>query len=174
LPGDMPSEPAVYHEKIDVDLEEDIYELSEDDIVHDEEEAELELAAAPAADLFPPVHHDPLSTLTLAELYEQQGFVVKALDIYRIILADDPDNARLQAKIAALESQGSTPQLLTEQPATPDLDDEQEPPASAALGDVSAPLNSQLFSPLARQVADNVVGTLDGWLENIRRIKACR
>lgn len=30
------------------------------------------------------------------------------------------------------------------------------------------------FAPLQNQMADNVVNTLDSWLENIRRIKACR
>jgi hypothetical protein len=118
--------------------------------------------------------HDPLSTLTLAELYEQQGFVVKALDIYRTILAEDPGNAQLHAKIATLESQDSSSQNTTEQPATTDLDDQQETFASAAFEDVSAPLDSPVFSPLANSAADNVVGTLDSWLDNIRRIKACR
>src|SRR5450631_1460994 len=203
------SEPVVYDEKIDEEAEEDIYELSEADIVHDEEKAsetDVEPAAAPAAEVTSQEHHDPLSTLTLAELYEQQGFVAKALDIYRTILADDPANVQLQTKIATLESQVLTAQQITEQPAATDHDDEQESFDAAASEDVSAPLKSlfiappvpedttifeaepvasaafegmpapveaQVFSPLAHNQADNVVGTLDSWLENIRRIKAC-
>jgi len=92
-----PSEPVA--EKIGETEEEDVYELSEDEIYYDEEEEEPEPVAAAAVDVSAPAHHDPLSTLTLAELYEQQGFVSKALDIYRTILADEPANAQLQAKI---------------------------------------------------------------------------
>jgi tetratricopeptide (TPR) repeat protein len=205
-----PSEPVGYDEKIDEEAEEDIYELSEADIVHDEEKAsetDVEPAAASAAEVTSSDHHDPLSTLTLAELYERQGFVAKALDIYRTILADDPANVQLQTKIALLESQVLTAQQITEQPAAPDHDDEQEsfdaaasedvsaplksliiappvpedttifeaePVAPAAFEDMPAPVEAQVFSPLAHNQADNVVGTLDSWLENIRRIKACR
>lgn len=172
-----PSEAVVYEETIDEDADEDVYELSEDDIVHDEEEAsdkEVEPVAAAADDVFPPVHHDPLSTLTLAELYEQQGFIAKALDIYRIILADDPGNAQLQIKISQLEQQESEAKDLPEQFEAADVADEPEPFASAAFEEMSASMEAQDFSPLVHNQADNVVGTLDNWLENIRRIKACR
>ena len=56
------------------------------------------------ADVPLPDHHDPLSTLTLAELYEQQGFIAKALDIYRTILADDPANAAAPGQDCQLEA----------------------------------------------------------------------
>jgi len=172
-----PIEPVSNDYMVD-DTDEDIYELSEDDIVYDtgkvSDEDVVPVNATRVAGVPSSEHHDPLTTLTLAELYERQGFIAKALDIYRTILADDPDNAQLQAKIAVLESKETSFQYTTEQPATLDRDDDQEPCASVALGDVSAPLDSQLFSPLAHQTADNVVETLDSWLENIRRIKACR
>jgi tetratricopeptide (TPR) repeat protein len=157
-----------------LDEDEDIYELSMDDIVYDEEEEELEPVAAAAVDASPPVHHDPLSTLTLAELYEQQGFIPKALDIYRSILADDPDNAQLQTKISQLEQQESAAKDLPEQLMAADVVDEPEPFASAAFEGMLAPVEAQDFSPLIHNQADNVVGTLENWLENIRRIKACR
>jgi len=195
---------------VEKDVEEEIYELSEDDVVHEEEEVtveDVELPAAPVAEVPPADHHDPLSTLTLAELYEQQGFIAKALDIYRTILADDPSNEQLQAKIAKLESQDAAAQETAEQPAAPDLDEELEPSvpsdlvdvpvpvesllsappapeetptaepepfASAAFEDLPAPVEALEFSTLEHKQADNVVGTLDSWLENIRRIKACR
>jgi len=214
-----PSEPEISSEKAvenneeavgeaaEEALEEDIYDLSEDDIVSIEEDASeqgMGLVAAPVAEVTAPDHHDPLSTLTLAELYEQQGFIAKALDIYRTLQADDPSNTQLQAKIASLETQDSTSQDITEQIAAPDLDDETEqidssepedesetsyfassliedssltlpePFSSAAFEDMPAPVEAQAFSPLAHNQADNVLGTLDSWLENIRRIKACR
>ena len=171
-------EPGVSVEQFAEDADEDVYELSEDDIVYDEGETtgqDVVSAVAPQVEGVPSTeHHDPLTTLTLAELYEQQGFIAKALEIYRTILTDDPDNSQLQARIAALESRDSITHTTTGRPAAADHDDEQESPACVALEDVSTPSDSRLFAPLAHQEADNVVGTLENWLENIGRIKACR
>jgi tetratricopeptide (TPR) repeat protein len=158
------------------ELEEDIYELSEDDIVFEEEETsdqELEPVSSAVADSSP-VHHDPLSTLTLAELYEQQGFIVKALDIYRTILVDDPDNMQLRAKITSLENQDIATESLPEQFETPEVADEPEAFASDMFESMPAPVAAQDFSPLVHNQADNVLLALDSLLENIRRIKACR
>jgi tetratricopeptide (TPR) repeat protein len=169
----IPSVPAVYEEKIDDELEEDIYELSEDDIVHDEEEVSDKDVEPPALPVVAD-RHDPLSTLTLAELYEQQGFTAKALDIYRTILADDPDNAQLRAKISQLEQPEPVEEIVAEQVEVADVDDEPEHLAAAAFEDMSTPAKPQDFSPLVHNQADNVVEALDSLLENIRRIKACR
>jgi len=203
-----PSEPVASAEKIEGTEEEDVYELSEDEIYYDEEEEEPEPVAAAAFDVSAPAHHDPLSTLTLAELYEQQGFVSKALAIYRTILADEPANAQLQAKISHLEQQETAKEGLpeqleapeaaaepevfapaafeeaaepSEQPpfiAPPALEEitiaEPEPVTSAVFEDMTAPVEARDFSPLVHKQADDVTGTLDSWLENIRRIKACR
>jgi len=189
-----------------LDEDEDIYELSMDDIVYDDEEEGLEPVAAAAVDVSAPVRHDPLSTLTLAELYEQQGFIVKALDIYRSILAEDPGNAQLRAKISQLEEQATAAEKLPQQFEAPEVAVEAEefaptafeeaaelaeqppfiaspvdiatakpePVAPAAFEGMSAPVEAQDFSPLVHNQADNVTGTLENWLENIRRIKACR
>ena len=206
------SEEKAVEEKAEEDVteEEEILELDESDIVYDEElsEEEAELIESPETELTGSAHHDPLSTLTLAELYEQQGFIAKALDIYQAILVDDPDNTLLQAKITQLEEQEAAPESLPEQPAaesaiadefapfTPDAFEdvapspespsaapaahdevsftEVKPFTSAAFDDMPAPLATQDLSPFVHKEADNVLGTLDGWLENIRRIKACR
>ena len=193
-----PSETAGYAGMHDED--EDIYELSMDDIVYDEEEEALEPVAAAAVDVSAPApaRHDTLSTLTLAELYEQQGFVAKALDIYRTVLAEDPDNAQLQAKISQLAGQVSAAEIQPEQPEAPDAaadfeetaelaeeppfiaapvditNAEPEPAAPAVFEGMSAPVEARDYSPLVHKQADNVTGTLENWLENIRRIKACR
>jgi tetratricopeptide (TPR) repeat protein len=186
----LPSRTMTLEENID----EDVYELSEDDIYYEDEEEELEPVPSPAGDVSSPVHHDPLSTLTLAELYEQQGFVAKALDIYRSILTEDPANAQLQAKISQLEQQESVAAeaesiapvafedtaALSHPPAmaSTDIEDitisEPEPFAPAVFDGMPAPVEAQAFSPLVNKQADNVTGTLESWLENIRRIKACR
>jgi len=78
------------------DLE--IIELSEADIVAIEEDEQ------PGAETFAAEQqHDPLFTATLAELYVQQGFTGKALEVYHTILASAPDNDAIRSRIALLE-----------------------------------------------------------------------
>jgi len=241
---------------VETEIEEDeIIELSECDVLEEPAE-EVDVVSPPETEAeVTSAHHDPLSTLTLAELYEQQGFLSKALEIYRTILADDPANSQLLAKIAQLEgfepvsdeipveagaedfeeeTDLAEPVALAEETdlaeqsafaEETDLDEltafedetdldeqtafedetdldeqtafeavpstlesdllesfpektfdvfESEDSATETNEDVSTQLESMAFAPLARQSADNVVDTLDTWLENIRRIKACR
>ena len=47
-------------------------------------------------------------TETMAELYLQQGFTAEALDIYRQLLAKDPDDESLRDRVAQLERGGRT------------------------------------------------------------------
>lgn len=97
-----------------------------------------------------PAGRDPLMTGTLAELYVSQGFTDKAVQIYRDILAVEPGNAGVAARLAELEAQQSA-----------GLSDE-TPETVAALP--------------AHGVADqsSTLSVLEGWLENIRRIRECR
>jgi tetratricopeptide (TPR) repeat protein len=214
---------AGHETELDAEVdEEEIHELQESDIVYDEP---LEPATVAADQETPsPVfeQHDPLSTVTLAELYVQQGFNAKALDIYRTILDADPANESIRAKISELEERDLSREVEPEQvlaataeefeyeseqldsPEIGDLALAFEPPASefvpelvpepadlpasfecaaepepetapsALFEPASAPSEPAPFAPLQNQMADNVVSTLDGWLENIRRIKACR
>lgn len=234
--GQIETEPASLAE---ISGDDEIIELSESDI-HEELSEEEPVVTFPAAAVVAPDHHDPLSTLTLAELYEQQGFLPKALAIYRSILADDPSNAQLLAKVAELEGDVPDSEELQEETVVAESDEESdffeaeaygvvpapleaqtiEPVSEQSVDDVEAelsvsessedlaaplefqiieadshlvatmvepesfvsetiehvpaPLEFKAFAPLAQQSADNVVDTLDGWLENIRRIKACR
>lgn len=98
---------------------------------------------------------DPLVTGTLAELYVSQGFTDKAADIYRNILATEPGNAAAAARLAELEKEllaaGSTTQPTSGQ--------------SAALAAVP---------PQGAADAGSVLPVLEGWLENIRRLRECR
>lgn len=218
--------------------EDEIIELSESDIHEEPSDEELGVLTSGAGGGTLD-HHDPLSTLTLAELYEQQGFLSKALEIYHTILADDPKNPRLLAKVAQLEEREQGQEAIPEQSVAvaseeePDFTEPEalvmEPPplesqlfgaapeaiaavaepvlsASGVYEPVSTPfeyqnsepisgsissiepefssfevhedasslLETNAFAPLAHKAADNVVETLDVWLENIRRIKACR
>jgi hypothetical protein len=46
---------------------------------------------------------DPLNTVTLAELYVSQGFLKRALTIYRELLLVDPDNTELKSRLVELK-----------------------------------------------------------------------
>jgi len=171
-------------EEIIEDLE--ILELDEGDLVEEVspgDEEEVEQAEA--------VHHDPLSTTTLAELYVQQGFVSRALEIYRSILADDPANSVALARVAELSAVGAeqegpwgdADQVTPDAPEPADYAAEVMPVGSESAA--YAPGELRFESPPAasavadtglqpRGEADNALATLEEWLENIRRIKACR
>ncbi len=97
---------------------------------------------------------DPLLTGTMAELYLSQGVVERALQIYRDILAVDPDNASVAARLSELESQHPAEPLL-------------EP--SADLSETVSTLPSHGSADQSSALA-----VLEGWLENIRRLRACR
>lgn len=193
----------------DEEIIEDLEILEELD-VYEEESPEYDFqfqqtsvqASAPAEP-----HHDPLSTGTLAELYVSQGFIHKALDIYRAILADDPANSAVSARVHELE-------LLNVSSEAPVFDDDEffedeseeapspvaEPPfmpsgaslvdthserrtlsSHAAAGSIvgekdyfDTPSNAVSTVLPSKGIADNALSTLEGWLENIRRIRSCR
>jgi soluble lytic murein transglycosylase-like protein len=51
---------------------------------------------------------EPVLTETMAEVYIAQGHVDEALDIYRKLLAQQPGNAALAAKVAEIEAKSAT------------------------------------------------------------------
>lgn len=74
--------------------------------MEEEKAAEVfEPAPAPAA----PSADDVANTLTMAELYVQQGFPDRAQSIYASILDRDPNNDAVRAKLDALEQSGRQP-----------------------------------------------------------------
>lgn len=98
---------------------------------------------------------DPLKTGTLAELYVSQGLTERAVEIYRDILAVEPDNAAVAARLAELESA----QLSAASAATAAAE-QQETMAAVPKSGVAD--------------ANTVLPVLEGWLENIRRLRECR
>lgn len=126
--------------------EADVIELTDDDMLVEEQDAvDTE-----------PSRQDPLSTSTLAELYVQQGFVAKALEIYRALHAENPGDARALARIAELEA--AQFQTASHSFPPPPLPEETGSCARAEAGGAG----------------DEAIATLEGWLDTIRRIKACR
>jgi hypothetical protein len=64
-------------------------------------EDEADVFAPAVAEAAPPTE-DVTNTLTMAELYERQGLVHEAQHIYENILARDPDNSDVRAKLDAV------------------------------------------------------------------------
>jgi thioredoxin-like negative regulator of GroEL len=125
--------------------DDEIIDLTEE-VFEEEVEPFEDFAAVSTAE---PSPNAPLSTATMAELYVQQGFVRQAIGIYKEMLADDPTNERINARLNELLSQSSS------LPAT-------DSSASTYLAD-------------APQMAEGgLLATLERWLDNIGRIKACR
>lgn len=148
------------------------------------------------------MNHDPLSTGTLAELYVKQGFIHKALEIYRAIMADNPADRVTGERIVELEaldagSPGSDAEVNNDisEEETEDLVVFSTPAETVGMSDelvafpesggFPLPESPQAFEDvslcgsapsqaLSHGIADNALATLDGWLENIRRIRTCR
>lgn len=97
-------------EKIEEDQPFDFSEVAELPVV--EETVEPQQAVS--------LSHDPLSTSTLAELYVQQGFIHKALEIYAAKLADNPLDQVVAQRISELEAM-DVPAMVS-----PEVDEEPE------------------------------------------------
>lgn len=147
-----------YDEIID-DVE--ILEMDESDLLEDEE-ADSDIAS-PFGSVT--TTHDPLSTVTLAELYVKQGFNAKALEIYRDILADDPANSDVQLRIV---------KLMNEEQSELEIPQDVKPGEDKAVVSMFHENMSDMTLPPAQGKADDAVSVLEGWLDNIRRMKACR
>jgi hypothetical protein len=136
----------------------EIIDLDESDIV---DEFEQEEATSPAAGSAYP---DPLSTATLAELYVRQGFIEKALTIYYALHDEDPANTTVRERIAELEALEAAEVDLPGMPDAVGADSGVDVREAASFPE-GVPLQGK---------ADDVIADLEGWLENIRRIKSCR
>ncbi len=112
-----------------------------------------------AAVVAPPAEQDPLTTATLAELYVSQGFTDKAVEIYRRIVAADPGNREAAGRLAELERAEAAAETEVSQAAV------------VAADLTSAPVNLPSEGAADQQA---VVTVLEGWLENIRRLRVCR
>ena len=135
-----------------------------------------------ATSTLPPVDADDFArTLTMADLYANQGLVDEARDIYEDILARDPNNAVVRARMEALS--GAGPALgESEPPEGPWAEDPEEPPAPPTLEAPSmlSPMPEPLpdvqpaaHVPAAEEAhpssANAKVEKLSGWLTKVKR-----
>ena len=122
-----------------------------------EPEVEPEPEPIPAAAAAPAPAAPDLTSPTLAELYFNQGFTDKAIQVYRQIVERDPGNPRLQARLRELEAVarhlGEPPPVAAGSPEAPP---EEAIPAAAAAA-------------ARRQVLERTIARLEGFLAAIRR-----
>jgi len=102
---------------------------------------------------------DPLSTATLAELYVSQGFLKRAVTIYRELLETEPDNEHLKQRMVELKEAVDRDQVSAREHALDDLS-----PEGAAVPTALTPIET-----VEAGSTDSVLRTLEQWLANIGR-----
>ena len=134
--------------------EEEILELTEEVFDDDVESVFAGEESLHAPDIEPDV---PLATATMAELYAQQGFNRQAIDIYQDLLVKEPSNATIRTRLEELG--GGAVDAVDQQIASGEADTF-----------VSAEISDETMAPQNR----GLLSTLEQWLDNVRRVKACR
>lgn len=126
-----------------------------------------------------------LASTTLAELYLKQGLTPQALEIYRQLSAEDPDNIVLRRKIRDLEEglDSVTPEVDTssesEAEGLEDSKHKTEEPLSFAVSERTESVQNE-DSPIEPVIAtadvaslssgtDSVLITLNKWLDSIQQ-----
>jgi len=99
----------------------------------------------------------PITTATIADIYIEQGLYEKALEVYRELLTEHPQDVAVQQKISELEALMASGSI---QAAT---QDQQPVVAPSASFEESPPVESTVGSN-----NDTVIEKLNGWLEAIQ------
>ncbi|SHJ71274.1 Tetratricopeptide repeat-containing protein [Malonomonas rubra DSM 5091] len=123
----------------------------------------------------------PLASSTLADLYLKQGLTDQALDMYRQLSADNPDNLEYRRKIRDIEGEPDevsfvAPDVPEIQPETEsnepvDVEGDREVEADVTLADpvdIEGGISSSEPS-LAKASDDKVLETLNRWLDSIKK-----
>jgi len=116
---------------------------------------------------------DPLTTVTLAELYVSQGFLKRALTIYRELVDENPQNQELKNRLMDLKLLVDADQesIKMANQAT-EIETEIENNETVVTSPLVAPV--QMEATAARPDAAAVeIASLQNWLDNIRRIRQC-
>ena len=113
---------------------------------------------------------DPLATATIAELYIEQGFMKKALKIYRDLLDANPDNEELRQRIVDLKHRIDEDEVRARENAfTADM------PFGKELAEaVSDWADAGAETQCASGGKGDALAVFEGWLDTIGRMKQCR
>ncbi len=134
-----------------------------------------EKSAPSIADVSPEFHEecaategkDPLTTVTLAELYVSQGFLKRAFAIYRELLMANPDNEELKQRLSNLkcaidrDEKSVRVHVLERERTTAEAEDVTAERISLE--------NDGAEAEAGFDRRDTVLTTLETWLENISR-----
>jgi len=117
----------------------------------------------------------PLPTVTLAELYEGQGFLEKALEVYRDLLNKDPASHLLKEKAAALSMRlAGESNLPSPESIAADSDSEETGFSQITSAADLTESDPGCFCLNGRGSDEKTLDMLGQWLDAIRRRKACR
>jgi len=132
------------------------------------------------------ISQDDISTKTLAKIYEEQGLFEKAIETYRKILKDSPENESILEKIKQLENKLETKGPQTEKPSdesTPQATEEKDEILNTRIDDREAikeirmmfPNEEEKEKPFSSEDISirnkKVMNTLEHWLKDIESSK---
>jgi tetratricopeptide (TPR) repeat protein len=179
-PEIMPvSEAPVYElpdlDDLEGDSDDEILDLEDAEILTDEYlEPVDELTAADVAEEEEPeadenFTRDPITTSTLADLYIAQGFLKRALKVYRDLLDGEPGNELLREKILKLkmridEDEQNARQNSLDVIGKEDIVRDDAPQPQPIVSEFPVEKSSVA-------VKGDVVSILEGWLDNVRRMR---
>jgi len=129
------------------------FSLSDGKSSLDETDADIERRPSPKS---------PLSTITMAELYVSQGFIKRALTVYREMVDADPDNAALKKRLYELKTAIDADTAIAKYSSLAGTGPGLQLPASGnaePANDAPAPILAE----------DTVLETLEKWLDTIKR-----
>lgn len=176
LPEEFPEE------VVEEDVEDDTTSTSGELLQTDAEEVE-DVSEPADEEMGAPV----LVSSTLAELYLKQGLTAQALDVYRQLSADEPDNLLFRRKIRDLEDDfpglaNKQEDSVTEDQGEPDSDelldaivDEPsveetvEESVSACEEEGNEPAGDYAYAESNRTSDEQVLSSLNRWLDSIQK-----
>ncbi len=161
---DLPDEETFLAEAGD----DEILDLDDACIIEDLEEISDEVSEVVPYEAVP--DQAPLVSATMAELYVKQGFNDLAIGIYRQLVAANPTDVDLLTRLDELLTAERTahhgPTVLMPHGLSSDM----QQPAEAYTESTGGA--DMLNEPATRR--QGTIAILEGWLESIRRVRACR
>jgi len=115
--------------------------------------------------------NDPLITVTMAELYASQGFLKRALTIYRGLLESDPENAEWNNRLYELKMAIDEDTEIARHNVTEGAVAVKEPETPGFHPEIGESLSvTQVEEPAISVVSEKTsLETLEKWLDTIRR-----